>query len=288
VKLCKLINVFFICAVAMLSGGCAGLVNRATQRFADNLGQAILNQDDPGTVRDGVPAYLLLIDALIQGDPQGAGSLLAGAKLYGAYAGGFVGADAERGKRMAARAYDYARRATCLRERALCGALSEPYEAFAIVVAKTTLRDADLLNGLGAAWATRIQQDSSDWNAIADLPKVQLLFDRLIALAPDYDNGSPYMVLGVLHSLRPASLGGKPELGQQNFEQALAHSNGRNLMAKTLYAQYYARLVFDQPLHDRLLHEVLSAAPEAPGMTLMNTLAKQRARALLDSGKEYF
>ncbi|MEO8670086.1 MAG: TRAP transporter TatT component family protein [Tahibacter sp.] len=288
VKIYKWLIVSFVGIVSVLSGGCASLVNRATQRFADNLAVAILNQDDPGTVRDGVPAYLLLIDSLIQGDPQNAGSLLAGAKLYGAYAGGFVGTDVERGKRLATRAYDYARRATCVRQKPLCAVLSAPFEAFATIVAKTTARDVDLLNGLGAAWATRIQQDSGDWNAIADLPKVQLLFDRLIALSPDYDQGSPYMVLGVLHSLRPASLGGKPELGQQNFEQAIARSQGRNLMAKALYAQYYARLVFDQTLHDRLLQEVLSAAPEAPGMTLMNSLAQQRARALLESGKEYF
>ena len=77
-----------------------------------------------------------------------------------------------------------------------------------------------------------------------------------------------------------------------NFEAggfvALGLSGGRNLMAKTLYAQYYARLVFDQELHDRLLHEVLAAPTDAPRLTLINTLAQQRAQALLDSGKDYF
>jgi len=110
----------------------------------------------------------------------------------------------------------------------------------------------------------------------------------LLALDPDYDGGAPYMVLGVLNSLRPAQYGGKPELGKQNFEKAIALSQGRNLMAKTLYAQYYARLVFDQELHDRLLNEVIAAAPEAPKLTLMNVLAQERAKALLASGKDYF
>jgi hypothetical protein len=59
-------------------------------------------------------------------------------------------------------------------------------------------------------------------------------------------------------------------------------------MAKTLYAQYYARLVFDQELHDRLLNEVIGAPPEAPKLTLTNVLAQERAKALLASGKDYF
>ncbi len=275
------------CAVLALLAGCAGVVNKATQRFADNLGSAILNQYDPGTVRDGLPAYLLLLDALLEGDPKNSGTLLAAARLYGAYAGGFV-AEPERAKHLANRAFSYARRATCERSPPLCAALEQPFEAFSAEASKVGAKDIDVLYGLASAWAGRIQQDSGDWNAIADLPKVQLLVERVLALNPNYADGEPHMVLGVLHSLRPATLGGKPELGKAAFDTAIAQSQGRNLMAKTLYAQYYARLVFDQELHDRLLNEVIAAAPEAPRMTLMNVLAQQRAKALLASGKDYF
>ncbi|HEX6832016.1 MAG TPA: TRAP transporter TatT component family protein, partial [Rudaea sp.] len=66
------------------------------------------------------------------------------------------------------------------------------------------------------------------------------------------------------------------------------YSGGRNLMVRVLYAQFYARLTFDQPLHDKLLNEVLAADPVAPQLTLVNTLAKRKAKALLESGKDYF
>jgi hypothetical protein len=59
-------------------------------------------------------------------------------------------------------------------------------------------------------------------------------------------------------------------------------------MVRVLYAQFYARLVFDQALHDKLLNEVLAADPVAPRLTLINTLAKGKAKALLESGKDYF
>lgn len=273
--------------VALGASGCVALVNKASQRFADNLGAAILNENDPGTVRDGVPSYLLLLDAMIEGNPNDDGKLLAASKLYGSYAGGFV-AEPERAKRLAVRAYDYARRATCIRLEPFCDVLAQPFDPFSAELAKVAVKDLDVLAGLGAAWAGRIQQDSGDWNAIADLPKVEAIYERILALDPNYDGGSAYMVLGVLNSLRPAQFGGKPEVGKQNFEKAVALSQGRNLMAKTLYAQYYARLVFDQELHDRLLNEVLAAAPEAPKLTLMNVLAQERAKALLASGKDYF
>jgi hypothetical protein len=271
----------------VLACGCSSVMHKATKQFADNLSNAILSEDDPGTVRDGVPAYLLLIDGLIQGDPRSDGLLLAGSNLYGAYAGGFV-AEPERAQRLSKRSFDYAKKATCLRNERLCAAMGQPFEAFAAAVADTKEKDLDVLYGLASAWAGRIQQNSGDWNAIADIPKVQALFDRVIALDANYQEGQPYMYLGVLNSLRPASLGGTPELGKANFEKAIALSSGHNLMAKTLYAQYYARLVFDQELHDRLLHEVIAADPDAPRLTLINTLAQQRAKALLESGKDYF
>jgi hypothetical protein len=59
-------------------------------------------------------------------------------------------------------------------------------------------------------------------------------------------------------------------------------------MAKVEYARRYARLVFDRPLHDRLLEEVVGAPAEAPGLTLSNTLAKTQARELLASAPQHF
>ena len=70
--------------------------------------------------------------------------------------------------------------------------------------------------------------------------------------------------------------------------ELIARSGGRNLYAKALMAEYYARLVFDQALHDRLLEEVLAADPAQTGFTLVNVLAQSRARELQASGKDFF
>jgi hypothetical protein len=274
----------------LLLGGCAGLVQKASDRFADNLGKAVLDQEDPATVRDGLPAYLLLLDSLIVGatadDPALAGTLLSAAKLNGAYAGNFTGDDPVRAQRLAGKALGYARRATCLRDAGLCAALDGEGDAFDAAVAASA--DAPLLYALASAWLGTVQANTGDWGGIADLPKIEALLQRVVVLDPRTDGGQAHVYLGVLNSLRPEAVGGKPEVGRKHFETGFELSGGHNLMAKTLEAEFYARLVFDQPLHDRLLGEVLAAEPRAPGYTLINTLAQQRARKLLESGKDYF
>ena len=55
-----------------------------------------------------------------------------------------------------------------------------------------------------------------------------------------------------------------------------------------LFAEHYARLMFDRPLHDRLLNEVLEAEVQAPQLRLMNAIAKRQARQLLSSADAYF
>ncbi|MAL03277.1 MAG: hypothetical protein CL625_03230 [Arenimonas sp.] len=275
-----------------LVAGCAAVAGRAGQGFAEQLGDAVYDSNDPATVRDGLPAYLLLVDALVQGQKPGrAGNaplLFAAAGLNGAYAGSFTGDDTVRARRLSAKALDYARRATCLRNAGLCEAIPGPVDAFQAEVAAAPARDIAELYALGAAWAGYLQAHSDDWAAIADLPKVQALLERVAEIDPGHDRGMVRVYLGVLHSLRPESVGGRPELGREHFEAAIRQSGGRNLYAKVLMAERYARLVYDQPLHDRLLAEVLAADPAAPGFTLMNVLAQERAKALVASGREFF
>ncbi len=267
--------------------GCSALMSSATSGIAGNLTSAVLNQDDVILVQDGAPAYLIAVDGLIEGDPNNQMLLLAGARLYSAYASAFV-PDRERASRLAAKAMNFGWRALCLRSSTLCEASQGRFVDFEMALASARKKDVPALFGYGAAWAGWIQLNSGDWNAIADLPKVQALMERVLVLEPGYDAGGADLYLGVLYTLRPASLGGKPDLGRECFERAFQLSGEKNLLAKVLLADQYAKLVFDQPLHDRLLREVIEADPVAPGYTLSNTVAQKTARELLAESNDYF
>jgi hypothetical protein len=263
------------------------LANRATNRLAENISAAVLDQEDVLVVRDGGPAYLIAIDGLIQGDPRSQTLLLAGTRLYSAYAAAFV-VDPARAQRLTLRARNYGERALCIRRPSLCEPGKLSFDDFEKALGLTEASDVNALYGLGSGWASWIQANSSDWNGIADIPKVQALMERVVQLSPDYDSGSAHLYLGVLYTLRPESMGGKPELGRQHFESAIELSRGRNLSAKVLFARQYARLVFDRPLHDQLLTDVVDSDPKASGFTLSNVLAQEEAHTLLTDADEYF
>jgi hypothetical protein len=252
-----------------------------------NLSRSMMNQEDPELVRTAAPAYLLMLDALVATYPDEEAFLIPAAKLYGAYAGVFAN-DKEQTKRMANRSKSYAKHALCDNEEDLCVALDKRVEDIEIELDDLDEDELVLVYTYAASWASWIQANSTDWDAIAQLPKVKILFNWVLKYDPDYDNGTAQIYMGVLESQLPPSLGGRPDLAKAHFDNAIRASEGRNLMAKVLYAQQYARLLFEQELHDRLLNEVLNADAHAEGLTLLNQLAKQQAKVLLAESAEYF
>ncbi len=282
----KIIKALFILLIACMSA-CSLIIRSATEQIANNLSIAILSQNDPQIVREAAPAYLVLIDGLIKGEPEQVSLLLAGAKLNSAYATIFVD-DEKRTRQLTEKAWNYSQRALCLAITDDCQAFRKPYSSYLDFLNTLDEADVPVLYTFAASWANWIQTHTDDWNARADLPKVQASMQRILQLNEQYRQGEPQIYLGVLFSVLPPALGGKPELAQSYFERAIELSGGRNLMFKVIYAQRYARLLFDRQLHDHLLQEVLQADPVEPDLTLMNTIAQDKAQALLDSADDYF
>lgn len=268
-------------------GGCASLIGKVTSGIATDLSDAILNSDDPAVIRDGAPAYLIMLDAFTR---QGAGSadmLRAAASLNSAYATAFV-SDGKRRAAFAQKAFGLALRAACLDVRWLCDVRRMPFEELEQRAAAMTVANVPAAYALTTAWAGWIQAHADDWNAVADLGRVRPLMARVLELDEAYDNGGPRLYMGVFETLLPEALGGAPELGRAHFERAVEITDGNHLLVKVFFAEFYARLVFDRALHDRLLGEVLAADADHEGLTLMNTIAKEQARELLESADEYF
>ena len=276
-----------ITVCASLLTGCGSIIRSMTASFAEDLSAAILNNEDLEMVRDGAPSYLILIDSLVARSPDDAFMLRQSARLHSAYAAAFV-IDENRAKLLHAKARGQALASICLDLKNACGLDRRPYKEFVAWLEDQRIRQVPQLYDLGVTWAGWIQANSDDFAAIADLSRVKALIHKAAELDPHYDNGGMFLYLGIFETLFPPAMGGKPELGRQYFEQAIEESDGNNLLAKVMYAEQYARLVFNRELHDQLLAEVLDAPAVAPGMTLMNTVAKEQAQQLLDSADDYF
>lgn len=283
----KFIGCIAAVAVAIALGGCAALVGKATSGLADDLSAAILDSDDPAVVRDGAPAFLIMLDALLRSGDGNADLLRAAAALNGAYATAFVD-EPQRRRAFADKALALARKAACADMRWSCEARAMPFEAFERQAAQLRPRDVPAAYALATAWAGWIEARADDWQAVAEFGRVKALMARVLELDERYDNGGPHLYMGVFETVLPPSVGGRPDLARAHFERVLEITRDRHLFAKVLFAENYARLLFDRELHDALLRDVLAADIRAPGLTLMNAIAQQRARELLDSADDYF
>lgn len=271
---------FFLAALMItVLGACTGGLTR-------DFSTALTDSDDPDTVRDALPAYLLLMDVLVK-DSDSPELFWSAAKLNGTYAGQFAGNDVQK-RRLANKAWLYAQQGTCFEDDDWCGIADKSQEELVTLLSDLDEDDVAMLYNLGSNWATWLEANSSDWNAVAQLGRINLIMQRVVELDETHEQGSAHLYLGVLATLLPEALGGKPEQGKQHFERAIELSEGKNLMAKVLYAERYARLVFDRDLHDRLLNEVIAAESKTEGWTLANTLAQTRAVSLLASAPDYF
>ena len=282
-----LVKSAFLILLVLSVSACGQIIANAKKEFAEDLSATMMESDDPETIKKAVPSYLILISSMIKGDPDNPGLLEAGAKLYGAYASGFTDSAASK-KALANRAFAYASQAICIRNKNFCDIERLSYFEFEKRLAAVEKIQIESLFIFVSSWAGVIEANSADWNAVAELPKVKAGIQRVLDIDETVNNGNAHLYMAVMESLLPPTLGGKPELAKKHFDRAIELSNGENLMAKVLYAEKYARLLFDRELHDELLQQVIDADTGAQDQILVNTLARQKAAELLLDGDDYF
>jgi hypothetical protein len=271
----------------MLANGCASVMSSAASGMAANLSAAMLNQTDPETVRDGAPAYMLLLDSFLEGSPDDPALLSAAATMYASYGSVFAD-DPARAARLTERARAYGSRALCVSYEESCDWADMTFSRFEASLEGLSSRHAEPVYAYSVASLAWIRAHSDDWNALAELPQMEALLNRYLDIAGGEMRGNVYTYLGILATLRPPALGGEPEKGKDYFERAIELTEGRDLSVKVEYARGYARLLYERDLHDRLLNEVMAADAQEPGFTLTNVLAQRDAAKLLEEADDYF
>lgn len=264
----------------LLMPGCSLFISSTASDLGNNLYYAVINNDDLATVKEGGPAYLLLIDSLLHDNPENEFLLQTASTLYTAYTAMFV-EDSSRAQRLSDKALSYAFHAVCVHRSDACSLKKIRFRIFEKVIAAMNKdKDVPILFALGSAWAVWVQAHQEDWNAVAEIPRIASIMQQVIKLDEDYQDGIAHLYLGGIAPF--------PDEARKHFDRAIEISGGKNLMIKVMYARQYARAKFDRKLHDRLLQEVLKAETTMPGYTLINTLAQEQARELLDNADDYF
>jgi len=279
-------SILFLVGLINLSG-CSFFIASATDDLDHNLISVILNHNDPKTVSEAIPAYLLMLETLVKQSPESEELLATTSSLYSSYAT-LIPEDHERLQHLTSKALHFGLRSACAHRDDFCQINKIKFDSFEKIIQTTELKDISALYTVGSAWASWIQANSKDWDAVAQLPQVKAIMKRIIALDETYKNGSMHIYLGVLETYLPPAMGGDSDAGKFHFEQAIALSEQKNLLIKVIYASKYARLLFDRKLHDTLLNEVVNADPVQSELTLINTVAQQQAKILLKTADNYF
>ena len=291
-KLIQLVKTFIILTpLCLCLTGCFS----TGQMIADNAGGLFREltlsanrQSDLTLVRQGLPSYLMLIDGMIGSNPENQDLLLAGAQAYSSYASLLEEEESSRASQLIQKSKVYALKA--LEQNPLFkGAPENPLDLFQKQMEKAEKSQAPFLFWIGSIWGTWIAQGPDSMEGMADLPKVEALMDRVLELDPGYYYGGPHLFKGIMLSARPVQYGGNLEKALTHFQQALKYSQGKFLMTQIYYAQCYAKQRLDRDLFVNTLNQVLSTPADIePDLTLINTLAHDKAKRLLNQVDEFF
>jgi len=281
-------------AVAMLVAPLAGcfpskrLTVISTAGLLQDITRAASKQSDLRTVRAGMPAYLLLMDGMVEAWPGNDRILLGAAQGYSSFAAVLpADADTAYSVELTRKAKHYALAA--LEMHGFENLHSRSMDDFNAGLRKMEKEDLPVLFWAASCWASWIGANMDSMAALAELPKVEAMMRRSLALDPGFYYGGPHLFMGIWYASQPKIAGGDLAQSRAHFMKAREFGRGKFLMTEVYFAQYYARKAFDRELFISTLQKVLDTpADSEPELTLLNTVARQRAAEMLKRVDEYF
>lgn len=226
-------------AALMAASGCMLArtgVSMAVAPLGDDLAAALQEEGDLRIVEDGAPAFLLLFDGLIRSSPDNDKLLLGAAQARTAYAAAFVDpAEAARARESYGRARDYGLRVLVRANPRFGEVWDQPLDRFETAVPLFRKRDAPALYATASAWAGWIAS-RADAMAVADLAKVRLLMERVLALDPAGQQGGADAFFGIYYAVQPLGAGRDLDRSKAHFERAMACAGPDYLLHKVVFA----------------------------------------------------
>jgi hypothetical protein len=250
----------------------------ATATLLEEVARASSQQSDLRILREGMPAYLMLIDGMIQAWPDNEQLLMAGAQSYSSFASLFVeDHDKEYANLLYKRGKHYALRS--LEMRGFREPLDRSFDDFKEGLNGLGKKDVPFLFWAGTCWVNWIRLNLDSMEALSELPRVESLMKRVLELDEGFYYGGPHLFMGIWFASRPKIAGGDLKKARDHFLKALDLGQGKFLMAYVYYAKYYARSMMDKELFTSTLQKVLETpADTSPDLILINTVAKKRPK----------
>jgi len=250
---------------------------------------ALFEESDLKLAEQALASNLKLLEGLLKNDPGNEQLLLLAAQGYSGYALGFVeDEDPDRAKVFYKRARDYALE-VLRKDKSFVKAEGQDFKSLESHLKKLGVSNVPALFWAGFSWAGYANLSLNDPGALAELPKIQILMDRVEKLNPEFFNGAVYLYQGAVYGMKPVIMGGDPERAKEYFEKNLELTDKKFLLSYIYMAKYYAAKILDEELFDQYLNYVKKTSLDIlPEMKLLNQIAKQKAIRLLNKKEELF
>ena len=287
-RLFKYTSLFFLIALLAACGATKSMTVASTASLLEDVARASHKQSDLKLIREGMPSYLMLIDGMVEALPDNKKLLITAAQSYASYASAFI-EDEDKAYAIAlyAKAKTYALRS--LEQNGFKNPLSRPFDDFESGLQKTKKKDVPYLFWAASCWGSWISLNRWSMEAMAELPRVELMMKRVLVLDEAFYYGGAHIFMGILEASKPRIAGGNLNIARDHFRKAIELGDGKFLMTEVYFADYYAKKAFDRELFIATLKDVLQTPVDIePELTLLNSVAHIRAKKMIDAADDFF
>ena len=287
---------FLALTLLLAASGCS-VRNLAVNSMGDALaasGSGFGSDDDPELIGAAAPFSLKLMESVLAETPSHRGLLLATTQGFVQYAYAYVELQAdeledtnlqaayvqrERARRLYLRARDYGLRGLEAAHPGLAKALkNDPANA----VANTSAADTGLLYWTAVAWAATISLSKDDPFLVADLPTVEAMAQRALALDEAYDHGAIHVFMINYEMSRAGLSAAAPAKAREHFARAIELTDGKQAAPYVTFAEAVSISERNRAEFEKLLQHALKVdVSSKPEWRLVNLVMQRRARWLL-------
>lgn len=276
-------------SILLLTSACSmdKMLVRASLPMIEGGVNALNQETDLELAEASIPTNLELLEGMINIDPENVELHTYAAQAY--YGLGYGFNEDHRPKR--ASSFYLRGRKHGFTALALSGAddLVGTLEAMEASLKQLDKDDVPALFWTASNWAKWIDLNRDYPKGVSQLPRPTAMMQRVLELDETFYYGNAHVYFGVYYGGRSRMFGGDFEKSRYHFDRAREITGGKLLIADLLQAQYLARQEFDQEdFHNRLTKVVNSPIDLYPELSLLNEIAKRKARFLLSKEAEWF
>lgn len=293
-RLLRLSSIFLLCTI-LLSCSIQKTATSLTAKIITDGMKALETESDLWIADQSVVPMVKIIEVLKEGDPDNREFLGLMPQVYGNIAFGFFEpkyliAQVEERDVWRQRVERYYRLGSESGTKFLSKRFGKGADGsimdFEKEIKKAKRRDLKALFWTAFDLGNLVNLNRDDVVSVANMPKVNIMIDKVLEIDPQFGYGSALAFKAAMLASRPKMLGGDPDKAAVLFNEAIKMHDGKYLMTKVMYAEWFAIPQGDAGLTRKLLTEVIDAGPNIlPEQALANQIAKERARILLKKCK---